>query len=266
MPGDPVPFNPGKDIPPEQDQPIPGEFYKNKPFTKDQLWNNILENNPLQKMPGKDSRDARLIDLQNIAQHSGLPIKRDLPKVCQGYIGREDQEVELGMIEYLYRRCFVNPAATKPPSKTDCVKILESLTDFKNELTLLQKVGEDIGLDVKMTPICHCEIAGRGVEYSWGVSKLTFRKINDGNSKRTREYIEKSFKELNIEVVRRLGRKAREYKLAYKTLLDDQRAGDGTKTLAMKKIETMKDSMKQKRQMYQCKEIRKNDKKKCSII
>jgi hypothetical protein len=165
------------------------------------------------------------------------------------------------MIEYLYRRGFIDPSAQKAPSKDECTEILESLTDFKTELTLLQTIGRAIGLEVVMTPICHCEIAGRGVEYGWGVSKLDFRKINTGESKRTREFIEKSFELLTIEVMRKLHRKAREYKLAYKILMEAQEGGSGTKTLAMKKIETMKDSIKHKRQMDQCKGVRKSMKK-----
>lgn len=256
MPGDPPPYHPGRAIPPEQDQPIPGKFQKDKPYTKDQLWNKILENNPLQKMPGNTVKEAKLSDLQNIALRSGIPIKRDEPKMTKGYIG--DGEVPLGMLEYLYRRCFIDPAATKAPSKDECIKILESLTDFKAELTLMQTVGRDIGLEVVMTPICHCEIAGRGVEYGWGVSKLDFRKINDGQAKKTREYIEKSFEGLTIEVVRKLARKAREYKLAYRTLIQEQEVGgDGTKTLALKRIEGVKESIKSKRQLDQYKGMRK---------
>mmetsp|Transcript_17371 Transcript_17371/g.49730 ORF Transcript_17371/g.49730 Transcript_17371/m.49730 type:complete len:310 (+) Transcript_17371:3-932(+) len=157
MPGDPVPFNPGREAPPEQDEPIPGKFYKDKKYTKEQLWNRILENNPHQKMPGRSAKEASAVELQNIAQQAGIPIKRDVPKIRYGYIGREDQDVELGMIEYLYRRGFIDPDATKAPSMDECVEILESLTDFKMELTLMQTVGSEIGLEVVMTPICHCE-------------------------------------------------------------------------------------------------------------
>ena len=251
--GDPIPFNPGKEAPPEQDEPILGAFRKGIKYTKDQLWNMILENNPLQNMPGRTAKDASLVQLQNIAQQAGISIKRDVQKVRYGYVGKE-----LGMIEYLYRRGFIDPAAEKAPSKDNCIELLESLTDFKTELTLMQTVGRAIGLEVVMTPICHCELAGRGVEYGWGVSKLDFRKINNGDAKKTREFIEKSFDLLTIEVMRKLHRKAREYKLAYKLLMDAQEGGSGTKTLALKKIETMKDSIKHKRQMDQCKGVRKS--------
>ena len=77
--GDPMPFNPGKEAPPEQDEPIPGKFLKNRKYTKEQLWNMILENSPLQNMPGKDAKEASLVALQNLAQQAGLPIKREGP-------------------------------------------------------------------------------------------------------------------------------------------------------------------------------------------
>jgi hypothetical protein len=45
----------------------------------------------------------------------------------------------------------------------------------------LKYVVEDLlGCHMKLTPKCHPEIAGRGVEYAWGYSKLRFRKhFND---------------------------------------------------------------------------------------
>jgi len=37
-----------------------------------------------------------------------------------------------------------------------------------------------IGVKLRLTPKCHPEIVGRGVEYSWGYGKLCFRRdFND---------------------------------------------------------------------------------------
>ena len=258
-PGDPVPFHPGREAPPEQDVPIPGQFYKDKPFTKNELWTAILTNDPTTQMPAANAQDAKLTDLQRMATRADLPLQHRVPKIKKGYV--RDGKVPIGMIEYLYRRGFIDPAAEKAPSKEECIEILESLTDFQTELTLLQKVGRDLGLEVIMTPICHCEIAGRAVEYGWGLSKLDYRKINCGDSGKTREYIEKSFESLTIEVVRKLGRLVREYKLAYRTLIKEQEGSDSMKTLALKKIERVKQSIKSKRQLDQYKGMGKELKK-----
>ena len=85
--------------------------------------------------------------------------------------------------------------------------------------------------------------------------KIKFLSKNHNiNTSKTREYIEKSFEGLTVEVVRRLGRKVREYKTAYRTLIEEQEEGSGgMKALALKKIEGVKDSIKHKRQLDQYK-------------
>ena len=65
-------------------------------------------------------------------------------------------------------------------------------------------------------------LAGRAAEHGWGISKLDYRKINCGDSSKTRECIEKSFEGLAVEVVRRLGRKVRECKIAYRAHIEEQ--------------------------------------------
>ena len=54
---------------------------------------------------------------------------------------------------------------------TDLVELLNECADFKNELTMLQYVGEQHGVEDHMSPKCHCEIAGKAVEIVWGISK-----------------------------------------------------------------------------------------------
>ena len=43
--------------------------------------------------------------------------------------------------------------------------------DFEEEETLLQPSGREMGVLVDWTPKCHCELAGEGIEYSWGCAK-----------------------------------------------------------------------------------------------
>ena len=40
--------------------------------------------------------------------------------------------------------------------------------DFEEEEILLQSMGREMGVLVDRTPKCHCELAGEGIEYSWG--------------------------------------------------------------------------------------------------
>jgi hypothetical protein len=61
--------------------------------------------------------------------------------------------------------------------------MMENLFDFQNELTLLQHIAAAmfsniaICITVERTPICHPELAGEGIEYSWGCAKQTYRNL-----------------------------------------------------------------------------------------
>ena len=74
-----------------------------------------------------------------------------------------------------------------------------------------------------MTPKCHPEIAGCGIEYDWGYAKLTYRKkINDGVAAHLDENVKKALSTedvLTINRTRKFARKARDYKLTYYFLI-----------------------------------------------
>ena len=51
--------------------------------------------------------------------------------------------------------------------------------DFEEEETLLQSMGREMGVLVDRTPKCHhCELAGEGIEYSWGCTKNFYRRVS----------------------------------------------------------------------------------------
>ncbi|KAI2489896.1 hypothetical protein MHU86_24684 [Fragilaria crotonensis] len=43
--------------------------------------------------------------------------------------------------------------------------------DFVNEEGMLQHIAKRLGTEVLLTPKCHAELAGEGVEYIWGGAK-----------------------------------------------------------------------------------------------
>ena len=49
--------------------------------------------------------------------------------------------------------------------------LMASCLDFAEEKTALQHVGSELGVSVIITPKFHAELAGEGIEYSWGVMK-----------------------------------------------------------------------------------------------
>ena len=65
--------------------------------------------------------------------------------------------------------------------------LLGSCKDFKIEESLLQSIGRTMGMLVDQTPKCHCELAGKGIEYSWGCAKNLYRQqpLREKRSKET---------------------------------------------------------------------------------
>jgi hypothetical protein len=57
--------------------------------------------------------------------------------------------------------------------------ILGGCEDFRNEVSATSELMTLLGHNIDQTPRKHPEIAGRGIEYSWGNAKLTFRRSND---------------------------------------------------------------------------------------
>ncbi len=53
--------------------------------------------------------------------------------------------------------------------------LLGSSRDFEEEESLLQAQGRSLSVTVDRTPKCHCELAGEGIEYSWGCAKNFYR-------------------------------------------------------------------------------------------
>jgi hypothetical protein len=71
----------------------------------------------------------------------------------------------------------------------------------------------------EMSPKCHPELAGVGIEYSWGKSKMHFRRHTDHVARHLHANIEKSMslEVLTVLRVRRFARKARSYRESYAT-------------------------------------------------
>lgn len=104
-------------------------------------------------------------------------------------------------------------------------------------------------MEVDFTPKGHCEIAGRGIECLWVVSKTFFRKENAtlDNHKRANNLKRRVYKIIEntpIETVQRCSRRCREHKLSYCALLE---ANPDNDDLKLNDIEKMKKEIKNKR-------------------
>ena len=96
--------------------------------------------------------------------------------------------------------------------------MLRKCSDFKNEISQMMFILNLLETRLLLTPKCHPEIAGRGVEYTWGYSKLRFRQdFNDAIAKNIKANVLKSLDRevLTTNCIRKFARKAGEYKLTY---------------------------------------------------
>jgi len=114
-----------------------------------------------------------------------------------GYVGKPK-----GLLDVLFERGLLDPQLlqggkagnptqyTRDPKVIDgipdesrsLVSMLARCADFQNEPTAMQELTEDLGHVQEKTPKKHPEIAGRGVEYCWGKSKVHFRHNNNYSS------------------------------------------------------------------------------------
>ncbi len=69
-----------------------------------------------------------------------------------------------------------------------------------------------------ISPKCHPELAGVGVEYSWGIAKKYFRKQNDCIAANLHANIQKALSIVTLENVWKSARRTRDYVRAYQDI------------------------------------------------
>jgi hypothetical protein len=192
-----------------------------------------------------DRRNYRLKELQEIAGQKSVETKKVRVTEKKGWEGRAK-----GLLQVLWERGWIDVSQldryTIEAATDENGQVLEgaeewslkclmaSCLDFAEEMTALQHVGSQLGVSVIITPKFHAELAGEGVEYSWGITKGLYRR-KPLLSKKGKE----SFRKLVCEVtsrdilktatIRKLSRRARAYICAYYSLYESKNKGDTTK-------------------------------------
>jgi hypothetical protein len=113
---------------------------------------------------------------------------------------------------------------------TSLLELTANCADFENEETLLQTKGREMGILVDRTPKCHCELAGEGIEYSWGCAKNLYwrQPLKMKRGKETfRGTVRRCFSReiITVERVRLFSQRARAYMLAYQLLHEEKEQG-----------------------------------------
>ena len=125
---------------------------------------------------------------------------KKIQKIEEGWVGKAK-----GMLQILYERGmidrdkvghprsmsyskmgkkadFTNGQLNSKGQKNSLHHLLSKCTDFSNEKSDLEHLCADLSTinsttTITFTPKFHCEIAGEGIEYAWGLAKKYYRRI-----------------------------------------------------------------------------------------
>jgi hypothetical protein len=118
--------------------------------------------------------------------------------------------------------------------------------DFKNELSALQHLAKKLGTHILCSPSkYHAKIAGKGIKYSWAITKNWFKHLALSEW-RARQQFEMKVKEalstsvLTITQARGSAKRQHSYILAYAYLHKGEEAGEGAAAAANKFADDIK--------------------------
>jgi len=132
-------------------------------------------------------------DMIKRAEENGISSKVTSAKVVEGWQGKAK-----GLLQVLWKRGFIDTTNLEKYTmngrqdasgvlmpETSLKGLMANCVDFEEEESLLQANGREMGVLVDRTPKCHCELAGEGIEYTWGCSKNYYRtlRLNDKKGK-----------------------------------------------------------------------------------
>ena len=137
---------------------------------------------------------------------------KEKTSVKEGYVGKAK-----GMGQVLWE-CgwYVDGMSTiTNDTENNIGQVLGHLPDFRNERTALQDTVESQGHILVLPPKFHLEVADVGIEYSWGISKLKYRReLHDEVTKHLHRNIVASMcpeTVLTLSRVSRFARRMRDY-------------------------------------------------------
>lgn len=206
------------DAPPHFDPTAqPYEHVEKRPPKKPRKKRNQRKDHP-------DDDDGGTVNIEEIAkekddQHESAQLRRVVvdsdglvETTIPGYVGKPK-----GLKQILFERGLYKPKMTVD----DMRKTLGACPDFAQEMSLLKAAVHRRGHILILSPKCHPEVAGVGIEYCWGKSKMSFRRrLNDYLPKNLHRNVLASFgdEHLPLARVRRYARKTRDYLRVYEQM------------------------------------------------
>jgi hypothetical protein len=174
-------------------------------------------------------------ELEIMAVQFGLTLYHDVDDIKEGWINKPK-----GIYQILFERGWIDITKTYMlDGKAEwcdesgiimeqylplCMRqLLAECPDFRDEITAMEDLCDNlstINCKVKIiyTPKYHCEIAGEGIEYAWGLSKKYYRNLQYAKKRgivNFRRSIRESIQFVTVEHARKFAAKVRRYMLAY---------------------------------------------------
>jgi len=183
-------------------------------------------------------------EVHDIARRHGVSLTENTAIIKEGWEGKPKGILQIlrehGLIDDSnYKKKTLDgrkdPETGEIQLGTSLRALLEQCSDFKNELSALQLLGQEIGITVDATPKYHAELAGEGIEYSWGYSKGLYRRMPLSSKKGRKNFFELVEKccdpaiHLTIERVRKMAKRARSYICTYHYLAQEMIEADNNR-------------------------------------
>ena len=193
----------------------------NRDFNRSELSKKIIAKAPILQDALKCLNAAKV---QELAASLSIPLSEIYDEVIPGWLGAPK-----GLRQVLWERGLIPRDGynkyTKSHKESDfnLVQIMASCTDFLEETNLLQDTLIKRGVIVIKSPKCHAELAGEGIEYSWGLAKNRYRRLPYAQKRNKESFltsVRRVISPLSITKmhVRKFARKARRYTCAYYVL------------------------------------------------
>ncbi len=179
---------------------------------------------------GKNKRE-----LVELCTFHNIEVMKTVEKIKEGWEGKAK-----GLLQVLWERGLIDGHKVKQYSLTgrkddlgtvddgtSLRHIMGMCHDFINEEGMLQHIAKSIGVKVLLTPKCHAELAGKGVEYVWACAKGAYRNWSLQEKKGKDNFKASICYCLSEEVIttvriRRFARRARQYVMAYHAINTSQ--------------------------------------------
>jgi hypothetical protein len=130
---------------------------------------------------GFNTRGKTIKEIQELALTRNIPITSVEDDIIEGWVGKPK-----GIKQVLWEHGLLNPNVTyvakikkddpNMEEKAEYASVLADCIDFLSEKTCLMFLGERLGVDVDRSTKSHPELAGEGIEYSWGRAKSVYRR------------------------------------------------------------------------------------------